>query len=90
MHPEDEDEAKALVNANRDKRPLYHPGQRVRVLRDAMYVGWEGEVRDMFAVQTITGLVATYMYHVRMDNLAIQVWDEDHLAGADDEPAIQE
>lgn len=68
------------VDANRDRRPLYRPGQRVQVVNDSVFQGWQGEVRDVYGVQTVSGLITTYVYHVRMDNLAIQVWEEIFLA----------
>lgn len=70
----------AELIANRDKRPLYRDGQRVQINRPQTPAlnGWQGEILGVSAVQSADAFVVTYIYRLRMDNLAsIDAFEED-------------
>lgn len=66
--------------ANRDKRPRYPKGARVQIVfPDTTLDGWVGEVVSLDALQNISGFVLTYVYRLRMDNLAMLSIQEESL-----------
>lgn len=73
----DEDQARA----NRYKRPHYRRGDRVRIVRPGVFCGMVGTVSGgPDALQTISGLVLTYLYWLHMDNGARHRWPEEDIA----------
>lgn len=68
------------MRANRAKRPRYHTGQRVQIVYpDTTLDGWHGEVVSVDALQDMRGFVLTYVYRLRMDNLAMLSIQEEQL-----------
>lgn len=77
------DDAKQAMLANREKRPRYHVGERVQIVfPDTTLDGWCGEVRGVDALQDTRGFVLTYVYRLRMDNLAMLSMQEESLQAA--------
>lgn len=67
------------IQANRLKRPRYRAGDRIQIDAAGPFQGWRGTVRSVSAIQTLTGVVSTYMYKLQMENLSYQMWPEDSL-----------
>lgn len=74
------------IRANRDRRPLYAIGERLRVTEVGRFQDWQGEVLRITPWQNSAGFIVTYMYRLRMENLAQQEWPEESLARVESEP----